>query len=135
MVTETTLVENDADGLNVDELRTNWNWKKEFRFGTWNLRTLNRNGATEDLERNMNNYKISLAALQEMRLMEVGVEELEKGYIYHSGKNDGRKEEGVGFYVKKDLKDSIIEFEAISSRIATSRFLGRPRRLERQGRA
>ena len=110
-------------GPNVDDPRTarTLNWKTTCKFGTWNCRTLKRPGSTTELEKEIQKYGIDIAALQEIRWPGTGDCELEKGVILYSGREDGRSEEGVGFYIKKALYGQIEEFEAISSRLARVR--------------
>ncbi|XP_064106949.1 craniofacial development protein 2-like [Macrobrachium nipponense] len=46
---------------------------------------------------------------------------MDKGVIYYIGREDGRHEEGVGFYISKKINTAVVEFEGISSRIARIR--------------
>ena len=64
-----------------------------------------------EVERELVRYGIEVAALQEIRWPDVGVCELEKGHILHSGSRDGAHMKGVGFYIRKELYTQIIEFE------------------------
>ena len=73
------------------------------------------------MEKELVKYKIDLAALQEIRWPGVDKFEQDKGIIFYSGRNDGRHEEGVGFYLNKRLGSAVKEFESISSRIARIR--------------
>ena len=120
MVTETVLEEN-TDGLQDNDRNRKWTWKKEHRIGSWNVRSLNRLGAKEEFDDVMQNFNMTLVALQEVRWPGKGLEELKNGWLYYSGKEDGKKEEGVAFYLKKSLKSNVIEFEAINSRLARIR--------------
>ena len=115
--------ENQTDSTEND-LRTRkriLTWKNTKNFGTWNLRTINRSGAVEELEKEMINYRMQVCALQEIRWTGVGSKDLKEGRILYSGRKDGKHREGTGFYVRKALINDIIEFEAISSRIARLR--------------
>ena len=124
-VTETTLEDAITDGTTDDGPRVKRIWKTEQRFGTWNLLSLDRPSAEQNFEKCMTDYSLSITALQEIRWLGVGVKELESGYIYWSGKESGRKEEGVGFYVKKELKSSVMKFEALGSLLARLRVKAR----------
>lgn len=91
-----------------------------MKIATWNVRTLNRPGAVIELETELNKYKIQIAALQEVRWKESGEIKLKNGSIFWKGRRD-KHAEGVGFYVHKSLRDAVLEFEEISSRLARIR--------------
>ena len=126
IVTET-IQEAERTGPLVDDLGTIriMNWKKPMRVATWNVRSLYRSGFAKVLEIELERYGIQIAALQEIRWPEVGRCDLDKGVIYHSGRKDDRHEEGVGFYVSKNVSTAVIEFEGINSRIARMRMNAR----------
>ena len=82
---------------------------------------MNRFGAINELEKELNRYNVEAAALQEVRWPGVGVKECQDGYILYSGRRDGRHEEGTGFYIRKQHYSNILNFEALSSRLSKIR--------------
>ena len=77
------------------------------------------------MEKALTDYNIKIAALQEVRRLGIGVHKMKNGWLYYSGKEEGKKEEGVGFYVADSLNSSVMQFDAISSRMAKLRLTGR----------
>ena len=128
IVTETATSENTRTDQLDDDPRNrtrNMNWKKTHNFGTWNVRTLNRTGAAEEFEQEMKRYKMAVTALQEIRWPGQGRKDMKDGSIFYSGRREGKHEEGVGFYIKKEIVPDVCEFEPISSRIARLRLATR----------
>ena len=82
---------------------------------------MNRDGSIEEFEKAMEQYKIGICAMQEVRWLGMGIKNVKNGSIYYSGRKDERKEEGVGIYIQRSYENSIIEFENVSSRIARMR--------------
>ena len=122
IVTEAS-TENSRTDLTVDETGMSRisDWKKPLKLASWNVRSLYRAGCAQTLERELLEYGIEIAALQEVRWPGTGKCDLEKGAITYSGREDGLHQEGVGFYLSKRAMGAVEEFEAISSRIAKLR--------------
>ena len=78
-------------------------------------------GAVENFEAEMQRYRMEITALQEIRWPGHGVRDISGGRVMYSGRKDGKHEEGVGFFVCKQLMDDVYEFEPISSRLARIR--------------
>ena len=122
-VTETEPSENRTDEID-DELRNRngqRKWKTKQNIGTWNLRSLNRPGAREELQTVLEKYEMDIVALQEVRWPGNGATDLSGGRLYYSGRKDGRHEQGVGFYVRSNLIENVIEFDPITNRLARLR--------------
>ena len=127
LVEETTPEENRTDSIDdgpTHRTRT-WNWKVPHRIGTWNVRSLNKRGALEEMESEALRYKLDLLALQEVRRPGFGTLTLKKGTLLYSGRRDGTHTEGIGFYLSKELHSNLVEFEPINSRIAKIRLIAR----------
>ena len=124
-VNETVPEENRTDLIDDEQMPGNrnriWKTKKSWNFGTWNVRTLNNDGAIEEMENQVSKYKLKILALQEMRITGTGTRDLKKGRIYYSGTTNGKHEEGVGLYVDRKLVPSVVDFKPISSRLAYMR--------------
>jgi hypothetical protein len=52
------------------------NWKSELLCGTWNVRTLYKEGATVNLAREVEKYRMKCVALQEVRWQDAGITKL-----------------------------------------------------------
>ena len=95
-------------------------------IGTWNVRTLRREGRVEELVYEMNKYRWSILGISEVRwksFRKVTVAGNHK--LYYSGQ-DKKHEYGVGFLVNKAVTNSVISCTPISSRIITMRLKASP---------
>lgn len=98
-----------------------------INIGTWNVRGTNEEGAVRNLVEIMEKYNIDILALQETKQKETGISTI-KGYnFFNSGGED--RYLGVGFIVSKEVKESIIDFEAISNRVCKMRIQGKYRKI------
>ncbi|KAK4875945.1 hypothetical protein RN001_012367 [Aquatica leii] len=68
---------------------------------TWNIRTLLETGKIEEISREMERYKISILALQEIRWG-----------------GAGRGQHGSAFMIDKKIKNKLIQFKKIDGRIS-----------------
>ena len=86
IVTEAS-TENSRTDLTVDETGTSRisDWKRPLKLSSWNVRSLYRAGCARILERELLEYGIEIAALQEVRWPGTGKCDLEKGAIMYSG--------------------------------------------------
>jgi exonuclease III len=69
-------------------------------------------------------YRIDILALQEMRWVGQGTLEKRSHTVYYSCKSREHID-GVGFVVSKRVKDLVIDFEAVNSRICCIRMKGK----------
>ena len=83
--------------------------------------TLNTFGAIKELESGLKRYDLDLVPFQEIRWPGVGVKECEERYILYSGRDDDEREEGTGFYIRKNLYSNVIHFGAVNSRLSKLR--------------
>ena len=90
------------------------------RFGTWNLRTVLQAGNMGVIAEGVEQRKMDVATLQEIRWKGKGSIRKEKFTLRYSG-NDREGNRGVGFIVSK----KVLEFSPISERICTLRFEGK----------
>ena len=93
-------------------------------IGTWNVRTLYQAGKCAQVVKEMQRYKLKILGLCEVRWLGAGQRALDTGEeLLYSGKDEGsHHEEGVGILMAKEVKNSLLEWEAISPRIITARF-------------
>jgi hypothetical protein len=92
------------------------------------VRTAHQVGHKEMIARELMRYKISVAALSELRLTGSGTTEIQVPdaddaiLLYYSGGD--HHTEGVGFAVNKRISKSVAAFQPISSRVAIMTLLG-----------
>ena len=93
-------------------------------LGTWNVRTLYQAGKSAQVAKEMRRYNLLLLGLCEVRWLGAGQRTLETGEeLLYSGKKEGEHhEEGVGILIAKEVRNSLLEWEAVSPRIITARF-------------
>jgi hypothetical protein len=93
---------------------------KELRTGTWNVLILYKGGALRDLDKVLQEYKVDITALQEIRWIGQGIVERMDSIIYCSC-HKSKHEFGCGFIVSKRVKRLVIDFIPIDHRICTLR--------------
>ena len=91
---------------------------KETRIGTWNVLTLYKGGALRNLEKALQEYKVDITTLQEIRWVGEGILERWGSNIYNSCQKS-KHEFGCGFIVSKEVTHLIIDFIAVDHRICT----------------
>ena len=83
-------------------------------IGIWNVRTLNTTGKIEELTNELSRYKWDIVGLSETRLNGCGELTTNEGHkIYYSGRE--KHQEGVGFIVRKELINAVLNYTTISS--------------------
>ncbi|KAG7301275.1 hypothetical protein JYU34_014191 [Plutella xylostella] len=98
----------------------------DLRLASWNVRSLNKDGALYQLTNELTRHKINIAALQEVRWPGQGECELENGAVlFYSGNSSGHHINGTGFIANKDATKNIIRFDAISERLCVLRVKSR----------
>ena len=94
-------------------------------IGTWNVRTLRRIGKMEELMKELSRYKWDIIGLAETRITGNGELNTEEGHrLYYSGQE--KHYEGVGFMIRKELINSVLNYTAVSSRIISIRIKANP---------
>jgi len=91
---------------------------KETRIGTWNVLTLFKLGALKNLEKVLQEYKVDITTLQEIRWVGEGILERWGSNIYNSCQKS-KHEFDCGFIVSKEVKHLVIYFTAVDQRICT----------------
>lgn len=100
----------------------------DLRIFSWNVRSLYRARAAQQLADALAPYKADLTALQEIRWPGNGVLQKKEYDIYYSG-HPKHHVLGVGFLVSQKLKPTIIGFNAINERLCTLRVRGKFRNI------
>lgn len=95
------------------------NWKRNtgLKIGTWNVTSLFRTGACQNLADVLNTYKIDVVAIQEVRWLDVGQIDVGEYVIYYSGSQSSHHF-GSGFAVHRKLVPHVIEFRPISDKLS-----------------
>jgi len=101
------------------------NRKVDFNIVTWNLLSLYRTGAWQNLVEVWRTYKFKVGELQEIRWKVTGQVRVNDYEIYFSGIID-RHNFGSGFAVHKSMVPHIKEFRSVSEKIAVLRINSRP---------
>ena len=109
----------------LDTMKSNQNIEPTLTFASWNVRTLNPGEYTEvrKTERLCNMLRtldVDIAALQETRWLGSGSED-EENYTFSWKGTEEKQIHGVGFAVKKELKDKIESVGEGSERLLTRR--------------
>ena len=109
-------------------LTTNDNLKLPISIitiGKWNVRTLRRCGIFEELIKELKRYRWDIINLAETRMTGTGELTTDDGHkLYYSGHDT--LIECVGFLVRKDFTDSVINYSTISSSIISIRVKVKP---------
>ncbi|XP_063426963.1 craniofacial development protein 2-like [Mytilus trossulus] len=99
--------------------------KYPTKIGTWNVRTLYQSGKSLQTAKEMDRYSIEILGLSEVRWNTSGMTTLNTGHtIIHSGNKNATDthDKGVGCMLTKKAKQSLLEWNHVSSRIITARF-------------
>ncbi len=84
------------------------NSRDNIVIGTWNVRTLNREGKLEELAHEMGRYRWNILGLSEVRWKNIEESLTDEGHkFYFSGKED-KHEHGVGLLIHKDKTKSMV---------------------------
>ena len=91
-----------------------------FRAGTWNVRGMNRPGKVENIVSEAAAVQLDVCGLSETHWTQSGEKTIgEHMVITSSGQN--RNYQGVGMIISKNLRKSVMSYNAVSSRIVTIR--------------
>lgn len=91
--------------------------KNKLMIATYNVRTLSSYDRLLKFEEAIRNIKYDIIGISEMRRHGDKIEEYENFILCYIGQTPGKY--GVGFIMKKSLKNHIISFNGITERVAT----------------
>ncbi|KAF0703874.1 ribosome biogenesis protein TSR3 isoform X1, partial [Aphis craccivora] len=79
--------------INMPRIRGAWdnktgNWKNGLLFGTWNVRTLFKPGAAQNIVKEIEKYKLKIVALQEIRWDDTGTLDIQETTILYGKCNE-----------------------------------------------
>ncbi|CAH2108658.1 unnamed protein product [Euphydryas editha] len=90
--------------------------KRRLNIATLNTRSLKSRESLTELEQALNNINWDILGISDVRRSTENIEEHKEYILYYKNEIPGIY--GVGFLVKKYLKNNIIEFKGVSDRIA-----------------
>lgn len=97
----------------------------DLRLATWNVRSLRRTGAKQEVFDQLKRYRVDIAAVQETRWAEEGEARYTNYTLYYSGHRDPNKNYGgTGFLISSRLLPNVLNFRAVNERICTLRVKG-----------
>jgi len=100
--------------------------RKELRVGTWNVRSLVKEGKLDLLEQQLDRYQIQICGLTEVWWKEKGHFTTNNGHkIVYSG-NDEVQRQGVALWMNSKMAKSLISYEPINSRLISVRLKAAP---------
>lgn len=91
------------------------------RIGTWNIRTLYQYGKLAQLLREVDNYRLDILGIREMRWTGSNKMTSEGKTIIYSGHND-QHVSGVGLVLNEHAAKALIRWKPVNDRIITTRF-------------
>ncbi|KAL5263387.1 hypothetical protein ACHWQZ_G008677 [Mnemiopsis leidyi] len=92
-------------------------------IGTWNVRSLESTSSKLlELSKNLTQYKMGIIGLTETHRPGCDEVLLDNGSLFiNSGRNDGKRRQGVGLVLSKGLKNSLIMYNPVSERVLAAR--------------
>ncbi|XP_047100903.1 craniofacial development protein 2-like [Schistocerca piceifrons] len=99
--------------------------KRKTPIGFWNVRTLREAGRLRQVKKEIENYRLDILRLSEIRWPESGEFQTQNGgvllYVGQIGE-DAMRMNGVGLLLSKSRKKSLLEWKPVSEQIITARF-------------
>lgn len=95
-----------------------------YKIVTWNVRTLFRLGALDELRLECAKHDFDIVACQEVRWLGAGMLQKKDYTMYYSGSKD-RHEFGCAFLLKSKYRNGVMEFQPVNNRICKIRLRGR----------
>ena len=96
-------------------------------IGTWNVRSLESTSSKLlELSTSLTQYKMGIIGLTETHRPGCDEVLLDNGSLFiNSGRNDGKRRQGVGLVLSKGLKNSLIMYNPVSERVLAARIHSR----------
>ena len=103
----------------TDYLLTNQCSRLKTRIGQYNVRTLYQKGRLAQLNKIMEEYKLAVMGVSEVRLNESGRTETKNGNIFvYLGMPDADDDHirGLGILINKNIRGALLEWNPVSER-------------------
>lgn len=101
--------------------------QKMLNLATWNVRGINNEGAVKNIIGEIKKYGIDILATQETNIKGEKITSIEN-YMWFNGGGEKNKL-GTSFFVKADLKSSIVDYRRINDRMSLIRIKGKYRKI------
>lgn len=85
-----------------------------LRIATWNVRTLNADSKLEQLIERMQEYRIDICCLTEVRYPHSGSKKCNGWQLLFSGRDDGKRRQGVGVLLGPRVASALLDSQDIS---------------------
>lgn len=97
-----------------------------YRFGTWNVQSLNVEGKTHNIVREMTRLQVSLLGISEVKWAGSGSSVIEDHHIYYSGGENSRTYYGVGFILTPEMNKYVKSVTNVSDRVILLQLNAKP---------
>ncbi|XP_072380922.1 uncharacterized protein [Diabrotica undecimpunctata] len=115
-----------SPGGAVTSITKRLKWKADIRIGTWNVKTMAREGKIHNAIQEMAHMKLNILRIREMLWPGSGTANIGELRVYYSGTDNGRHELGFGIILTKEVVKAVDSFIPISARVMLIQLKERP---------
>lgn len=129
LVTESVQQPRTPDRINGSRPRQSSRKNKDLMISTWNVRTMLKPGRMKEIYQQMENFKMDLIALQEIRWQGNGRIDKKEFSMLYSGPERRTGLFGTGFMISSKMRKSLLDFEAVNEKLCKIRLKGKFRNI------